>query len=183
MKKISKKDVNFEKGDFIFTYRPDELISSTIANLTCHNDKHPVSHIACVIDKMNIVEALGQRGGVVMNNTYKLLEEKNVKVYIAKPKITAIISDYEYETYLLSKLKVRYDYWNLFTFQFSKILFGKSFSNQSKNKADNKVICSEFGAEAIYKRFGILSDWNKKQYNPRELFRLYGYFSYFEIVE
>ena len=61
MKQIKKKDVKFEIGDYIFTYRPDELISSTICELTCHNSKHPVSHIACCIDKCNVVESLGQR--------------------------------------------------------------------------------------------------------------------------
>lgn len=182
MKKIKKKDYKQEIGDFIFTYRKDELISRVIAESTCADSEHPVSHIACVVDKMSVCEALGQKGAVVINNIYKLLEEPNVKVYLAKPLITKIISDYEYEGYLLSKLKTKYDYWNLFRFQIPKILFGKSFSNQSKDKADNRLICSEFGSEAIYKRYGILSDWNRKQYNPFELFNMPQYFEYFEIV-
>lgn len=182
MKKIKKKDYKQEIGDFIFTYRKDETISRVIAESTCGDSYHPVSHIACVVDKMNIIEALGQKGGVVMNNVYKLLDEPKVKVYLAKPLISKVISDYEYESYLLSKLKTKYDYWNLFRFQIPKILFGKSFSNQSKDKADNRLICSEFGSEAIYKRYGILSDWNRKQYNPFELFNMPQYFEYFEIV-
>lgn len=183
MKQIKKSDVKFSIGDFIFTYRSEEFISKFIAESTCGDSEHPVSHIACVIDKMNMVEALGQKGGVVMNNIYKLLDEPNVKVYLAKPLISKVICDYEYEAYLLSKLKIKYDYWNLFRFQIPKILFGKSFSKQSKDKADDKLICSEFGSEAMYKRFGILSDWNKKQYNPFELFNMSQYFEYFEIID
>jgi hypothetical protein len=182
MKKIKKKDVKFEIGQYIFTYRPDELISSTICELTCRDSKHPVSHIACVMDKCNVIESLGQRKMVVMNNVYKLLEEPNVKVYLAVPKIPQIISNYEYESWLLSKLGVKYDYWNLFTFQLAKIFFGRTFRKQSKNKADNKYICSELGSESMYRRYNILSDWNEIQYNPHELFNLNEYFEYYEVI-
>lgn len=183
MKQIRKQDVKFEIGQYIFTYRPDELISSTICELTCNNSKHPVSHIGCVIDKCNVVESLGQRKMVVMNNLYKLLDEQNVKVYLATPKIPQIISNYEYEAWLLSKFGVKYDYWNLFTFQLAKIFLGKTLRKQSKNKADNKYICSELGAESMYKRYGILSNWNEVQYNPYELFNLNEYFDYLEIID
>ena len=182
MKQIKKKDYKQEIGDFIFTYRKDETISKMIAKLTCGDSDHPVSHIGCCIDNSNVVEALGQENEVVMNNIFDILKEKNIKLYLAKPLISKIISDYEYENYLLSKLKKKYDYWNLIRFQISKILFGKSGSKQNKDKADDRYICSELGSEAIYKRFGVLSDWNRKQYNPNELFNMPQYFEYFEIV-
>lgn len=181
MKQIKKKDVKFSIGDFIFTFRDDKIISETIALLT----KSKVSHIANVLDNEYVTEARGDKfKKVVKSSIDEMFKEEGIHIYIAIPKIKPIISDDEYHRFLVSKIGIKYDYKNIFSTQIIKILFGRTlFGGQhSEDEADNKYICSEYSSQAMYVRYGILSDWYEKQYSPEELMRLNRYFTYYEIV-
>jgi len=168
-------------GDILLTYRPNSFVSKNIAKVT----DSQVSHVACIINKKECIEARGDGDykSVIKNKLLNIFTEDGIICYVGIPKISPIIGEQEGLKWLEKQVGKKYDYWNTLIIQPFRLLFGKVLFGQSKSKADDAWMCSELTGAWIYKYFGIFKNWSRRENTPQDIFELSDYFDYYELID